>query len=231
MSGIYGIILAGGSGLRMGIGIPKQFLPLGGKPVIAWCLNTFASLPGIQGIVVATPPEYRERTEEIVSDLKSDKTFTVIIGGATRQGSSYNALSGRAFSADDILLFHDAARPFIREDTVLRCIEAARLHGAAGVYMRSVDTITRVREGFVESIPPREHLWQAQTPQAFRFEIIQEAHERARARGVSTASDDASLVFDAGFRVRIVEGEHTNFKITTPLDYEMARFISDTMRK
>lgn len=227
MGGAYGIILAGGSGFRMGGDTPKQFLPLGGRPLIAWCLEAFCSLPQVCGIVVAAPPDYIEQTKGILSGLKSPGGFTVVAGGATRQGSAYNALSSGSFSADDILLFHDAARPFVRGDLILRCIEAARLHGAAGTYIKAVDTITRVREGFVESIPPREYMWQAQTPQAFRFGIIRDAHERARTRDISDATDDVSLVLEAGLRVRVVEGERMNFKITTSVDYEMARRIAE----
>ena len=130
-----------------------------------------------------------------------------------------------SFNAGDVILFHDAVRPFVSQETISGVIHEAREHGAAGTYIPAVDTIAEIESGIVTSIPPRENLYYAQTPQGFRYRIIRDAHEKALKNGVSHATDDVSLVIDAGYEVRMVMGSNLNFKITTKDDYLMARNI------
>jgi 2-C-methyl-D-erythritol 4-phosphate cytidylyltransferase len=227
MNNTYAIILAGGRGLRFGTDRPKQFLPLKDKPIILWSLDKFSDIPEINGIIVVTPEEYINKTGEIIQDYATKKSIMVIAGGETRQQSSYNAIISMNFNDDDILIFHDAVRPFISKEIILKCIRETEGYGAAGVYVRAIDTVTEIKDTMVQSIPDREDLYYAQTPQSFRYTIIRHAHEMAIAGNVSKASDDVSLVLNAGYDVRAVEGDYRNIKITTPLDYEIAQSIQE----
>ncbi|TAL30418.1 MAG: 2-C-methyl-D-erythritol 4-phosphate cytidylyltransferase [Spirochaetes bacterium] len=230
MSSTYFIILAGGRGARLGNDTPKQFMDLGGMPVIAWSMRACATVPEISGLILVCPEDERGRVESIAASHGRGLVRAIVAGGETRQGSVYNALSALPFADDDILLFHDAARPFIGPGIISRCVMETAAHGAAAVYVRATDTITRGDGGFVESIPPRDALFAAQTPQGFRYAVIRAAHERARAAGLFDASDDVRLVMESGVRVKMVEGEYRNLKITTAFDYDVARMIAGQYR-
>ncbi len=227
MPKIYAIILAGGKGLRLEHELPKQFIDLGNGPIITWSLEKFNHLSDVDGIIVAVPLEYKKNIEEIVEKHKISKITKIVPGGSTRQGSSYNALFSMDFKEDDILLFHDAARPFFNEEIIKKCVEEAKIYGASGVYIKAIDTIAEADNGFVNAIPPRDKLYYTQTPQAFKYSIIKEAHDTAISKKITNATDDVQLVIDAGYKVRIVEGDPSNIKITTPSDLELARFIAD----
>lgn len=227
MKQVYAIILAGGRGARLGADTPKQFLDLNGIPVIAWSLQAFSAIKEINGIVVVTPDDCHTQMNAILSEYGSGASRLVVTGGETRQQSSYNALRCMAFDDEDILLFHDAARPFITRETILRCIAETELHGAAAVYVHAVDTVTEGDNGFVTAIPPREKLYYAQTPQCFRYRIIRDAHETALSRGITASTDDVALVKNAGYAIKIVEGDGINMKITTSFDYELAGYIAE----
>lgn len=229
MSRVYAIILAGGKGLRMGHDKPKQLLQLGDRPVIRWCLDTFHAMDEVAGIIIASPPEHIPEIEAIVSRPALPKVLRVIEGGATRRLSAWNALVSHPFADEDILLLHDAARPFIEPETIRACIGAAREHGAAGVYVPAIDTIASVRDGFVDAIPPRDTLYHTQTPQCFTYRVIIDAHRQTAADDANAATDDASLALRAGYRVRMIAGSYNNMKVTTPADFSFARFIAAGM--
>jgi 2-C-methyl-D-erythritol 4-phosphate cytidylyltransferase len=198
--------------------------------VIAWSLDLFSSADCVDGIIVVSHADTRGRIEDLVKGGAYGKVRAVVDGGKTRQESVMNALTSRAFDGDDIVLFHDAARPFAGTAIVNRCVEEVRVHGAAGTYVKAVDTVAELDGEFVVSVPGRERLYYTQTPQAFRYSVIREAHERARAGGVFDASDDAVLVIGLGRRVRMVEGDYRNIKITTPFDLDAARFIAEKIK-
>jgi 2-C-methyl-D-erythritol 4-phosphate cytidylyltransferase len=222
MSSVYGIILAGGSGSRLGDERPKQFIDLGGKPLIAWSLIRFNNHSSINGIIVVSAEENIGEINEICTMYKITKLHKVIPGGKTRQESSFNAVNSHSFNEDDILLIHDAARPFVTDRIISESIFSATEHGAAAVYVKSIDTITEIRNGYVESIPPRENLYYTQTPQAFRYNIIRTSHENALKRGVTDSSDDVSLVLNASHDIKKVDGEYYNLKITVSSDVDIA---------
>jgi 2-C-methyl-D-erythritol 4-phosphate cytidylyltransferase len=226
MPSTYFIILAGGRGARLGNDTPKQFLDLGGMPVIAWSMRAAAAVKEVSGLILVCPGNERARVESIAGRHGTNLVRAIVAGGETRQGSVWNALSALPFADDDILLFHDAARPFIGPGIISRCAAETAIHGAAAVYVKATDTVTRVDGGFVTSIPPREGLFAAQTPQGFRYSVIRAAHEQARAAGVFDASDDVRLVMESGVKVKTVEGEYRNLKITTAFDYEVARMVA-----
>ena len=226
MTNIHAIILAGGYGLRLGYDIPKQFVKLNGKPIIVWSLEKFNRLHEISNVIVVAPDEYKNLCKEIVSKYKISKLIKIVPGGKTRQESSYNAIYSMNFNDNDILLFHDAARPFIKEDIIEKCIKDAKTYGAAGIYVKAVDTIAEVENGYLKSILDRNKVYQTQTPQAFRYSIIKNAHEIAKARYVSNVTDDITLVIEAGYKVKIIEGDYNNIKITNPIDFEIAELIA-----
>ena len=223
----YAIILAGGKGLRMGESKPKQLLPLSRKPILMWSISTFNELKAIDHILVVSPKEYIDEIDSMIKQNNISKFLKTIVGGKERQDSVYNALCSWEFDDDDILLFHDAARPFIKKDTISKLIEETQKHGAAGIYVPAIDTITEIEDDFVKSIPPRKKMYNTQTPQSFKFKIIWDAHQKGRGENDSTATDDVSLVIQNGGKVKFVEGGYSNMKITNKNDYEIARYYAD----
>lgn len=221
----YAIILAGGRGQRAGGDMPKQFIKINSIPLIIITMRKFDNMPEIDGIIPVIPEDYIHLFEKIAEESGLSKIIRIIPGGETRQGSSFNAVTGHDYNDDDLLILHDAARPFISEDIIRKCIDEAENHGASGVYVKSVDTIAVVHDGFVESITPREKFYATQTPQCFKYSIIRKAHEDAGMKNITDATDDVRLAIDAGFRVKIVNGESGNIKITTHLDLELAELI------
>jgi len=229
MDRTYAIILAGGSGLRLDDKVPKQFLPLANRPVIAWSMQTFAACEAIDHIIAVLPDRYLPQAELIFQEYSIQKILKLVPGGSTLQESASNAIASLPFDDNDVILIHDAARPFIRQETIISCVSEARTHSAAGVYVPVQDTVAEIRDSFVATVPPRDTLFAAQTPQAFRFSIINAAHMAALRNG-TTATDDVSLAIAAGFRVKMVRGESSNFKITTTLDYQAACRFAETYK-
>ena len=223
----YAVILAGGRGLRLGGDIPKQLLPLGGKPVITWSAAAFHSVNLIDRLIIVAEKNSLEVIRGIFSEAEFPKIAAFVEGGAERSDSSYNALTCGSFNDDDIFLFHDAARPFITEAVIRDTVAETMKSGAAGVYIPAVDTVTVAENDTVSYIPERRIMYYAQTPQGFRYDIIRRAHEIYRQGGLDTkVTDDVSLVKASGHEVKIVKGSESNFKITTELDYRIAEFIS-----
>ncbi|HMB20347.1 MAG TPA: 2-C-methyl-D-erythritol 4-phosphate cytidylyltransferase [Spirochaetota bacterium] len=221
----YAIILAGGTGTRLGGNEPKQFLPLGDKPVITWSLLAFENHPLVDNIITVLPEPYHDRIENISREYAISKYLHTVKGGDTRQQSSWNAIQSYPFDQEDILLFHDAARPFVNSDIITNCIIMTGKYGAAGVYVPAIDTITEIREETVQRTLDRNFLHYTQTPQSFKYSVITDAHMKSSKEGVTGATDDISLVRDAGYRVYAVEGSYSNIKITTQHDYKMARWL------
>ena len=224
---IYAVILAGGKGLRLGGDIPKQLLPLAGKPVIRWSAETFQSVDEIDFIIVVGERNSLETIKSMLPEQDFPKIISFIEGGAERSDSSYNALLSREFSDDDIILFHDAARPFITADIIRAMITEIKVSGAAGIYIPAVDTVTIAENSKVITIPERRQVFYAQTPQGFRYNLIKSAHEKYKKGHLRIkATDDVSLVMAIGHDVKLVNGTALNFKITTDFDYRIAEFIA-----
>lgn len=210
------IIASGGTGLRMGSALPKQFISVKGKPILARTLSVFNICTGISEIILTAPAGYEALTENIISAFNFEKAARIITGGNTRQQSVYNAL--QAVSGADIILIHDAVRPFVTTEEILRTIEAAGIYGACSLGIPVKDTIKICdANGFVIGTPARETLWQIQTPQAFLSGVIMKAHEQALLDGI-TATDDAELAERIGQPTRIIMGNYANIKITTQED-------------
>ena len=220
MPSVAVLVPAGGVGARLGRRTPKQFLSLGGATILNRTLTHFRRHPGVRAIVVAAPAEHLARTRGLVG-RGGGRPVEVVAGGATRQESVWCAL--QAAPADvDIVLVHDAVRPFIDRRLIDAVIAAAAAHGAAICALPIAETIKRVRDEIVETTLDRAGLWAVQTPQGFRTALLREAHDKARRDGI-VGTDDAMLVERLGHPVRVVPGLAGNVKITTPEDLRRAR--------
>ncbi len=223
----YAVILAGGKGLRVGGDVPKQLLNLAGKPVIRWSVEAFHSVKEIHRIIIVGEINSLEKIRGMLPQSDFPKIIRFIEGGAERFDSSYNALVSGDFFPEDIILFHDAARPFISAEIIRNTVTEIAQSGAAGVYIPAVDTVTVAENGAVVSIPERKNVFYAQTPQGFRYGLIREAHEKYRScKNSIKVTDDVALAMASGHVVKVVEGSISNFKITTDLDYRIAEFIA-----
>ena len=223
------VIVAGGVGSRMKSDIPKQFIEVLGKPIIAYTLNAVSSCDDIDEIVIVTLPEYIVYCKDVVDAFGFKKVSNIVFGGETRRESVYNGL--KEVSKDsDIVVIHDGARPLINPKTIADCIDTAAQFGCAAVGVKMKDTIKVVdSNGDIEYTADREKLWQVQTPQCFRYDIIMPAYQtlidreqELLAQGI-TITDDAMVVELLGdVKVKMVEGSYENIKITTPEDLVVA---------
>lgn len=229
---VFVILPAAGLGTRMAPGhatqaAPKQFLELGGTPILIHTLRAFADVPEVVSVVVAVRASETERLTAQVTEHGFVGRVRVVEGGDSRQESVWNALRSLDCAPDDVVLVHDAVRPLIEPAVIRRVIEAVEKHGAAIVGLPAVDTIKQVERtadgAIVTATIPREYIVQAQTPQGFRCGLLRKAFEEAEADGF-IGTDEASLVERAGQQVFVVPGSPSNLKITQPGDLELAEF-------
>jgi 2-C-methyl-D-erythritol 4-phosphate cytidylyltransferase/2-C-methyl-D-erythritol 2,4-cyclodiphosphate synthase len=211
------ILVAAGRGLRAGAGGPKQYREIGGQTVIFRAMEPFCRHPDVFAVQPVVNPDDAAIFNEAVAGLRHQPPTN---GGATRQASVYAGLEALAAAKPDIVLIHDAARPFVTPAVISRAIDAAGRTGAAVPAISVTDTIKQVSDtGDVEATPDRASLRIAQTPQAFRFDVILDAHRRAARDGRSDFTDDAALAEWAGLTVATFEGDPANMKLTTPEDF------------
>ncbi len=235
MSGFkaFALIPAAGMGKRMGASINKQYLKLDGLPIVARTISLFEQSPLIEAIYLVIPAdEIPYCREHVLEACGFRKVVEIVPGGRERQNSVMNGLNAmrRQAADDDVVLIHDGVRPFITAQLLQESIEVARTNDGALVAVPAKDTIKTVRDGLVIDTPPRDTLWQAQTPQSFRFGVIYGAHLAAKREGF-TGTDDASLVERCGGAVRVVCGDYRNIKITTPEDLVLAEAFLTGERK
>jgi 2-C-methyl-D-erythritol 4-phosphate cytidylyltransferase / 2-C-methyl-D-erythritol 2,4-cyclodiphosphate synthase len=216
---VSAIIAAGGRGLRFGGASPKQLLTLGGRPILARSVDAFVSSDVISEIVVALPADLAAAPPQYLQ--QRGKPVTVVSGGDQRRASVANAFA-RVSNRADIVVIHDAARPLVTDDLIRRTVAAACEAGAAIAAIRAHDTVKQTDDhGAVTATLPRERIYLAQTPQAFRVSVLRDA---LRLRG--DATDEAMLAEQAGHVVRVVDGDPRNLKITTPDDLTMAEHLA-----
>lgn len=225
MSGekIMAVVLAGGSGSRMGAACKKQYLTLAGRPLLYYALKAFQESRA-DGIVLVSNEEAYCRTE-IIERYGLDKVKKVVPGGAERMDSAYAGL--RAAAGCDIVLIHDGARPFLTQAMIEASIAAAKEYGACVVGMPAKDTVKIADgDGFVRETPDRGMVWQAQTPQAFSYPLILKAYEAVTAERPDGVTDDASVA-ERGCpaKVKLIFGSYENIKITTPEDMALAEVL------
>lgn len=211
----------------MGADIPKPYLKLGDKTILEHTLSGFTKIKGLRQVIIPASEEYREVAIKIAEAACPHADVQVVPGGEERQNSIRNALA--AVQNDvELIAIHDAVRPFIDKKVILECIEKAHSGGAAIAAVRVKDTIKKADEELkITATPERNTLWQAQTPQVFRRNLITEAYRLAESQGFK-GTDDASVAENAGSDVYIVEGSPQNFKLTFPFDFKIAEILMES---
>ena len=217
------IVVAAGSGTRLARPEPKAFVTIGGRTMLAWSLATIAKLDEVVEAVIAVPAGMESRARAEVVAAKLETPVKISPGGAERQDSVRIALALTSVESD-LVLVHDAARPFAPLELWRECLRAAERSGGAIAAIPVADTLKRVVDGAIAATVARAGLWQAQTPQAFRREVLIAAHRRAVDERI-VATDDADLVERSGGRVEVIEGSTANIKITTPSDLAITEAI------
>ncbi|KGF18692.1 2-C-methyl-D-erythritol 4-phosphate cytidylyltransferase [Prevotella sp. S7-1-8] len=218
----YAIIVAGGKGLRMGTELPKQFLPLRGKPVLMHTIERFNAYSDAIGIIVALPQEQQDFWLHLCQKHAFKIPHTVVNGGATRFDSSKNGLAAVPDGTNGVVAFHDGARPFVSTAVIERCFAAARKHQAAIPVTPVTDSLRHVENGQSHNV--RRDLFRAvQTPQVFDIALAKRAFNQPYSQSFT---DDASVIESLGHAIAMVEGERENIKLTTPLDLKLAELLT-----
>jgi 2-C-methyl-D-erythritol 4-phosphate cytidylyltransferase len=221
---VYLLIPAAGIGKRMGSNRNKLLLKVRSQPIIAWTLLAAQAASKINWIGIISQPTDWPDLKAIVTDLKLTKPVEFILGGSTRQESVYNGLQALPANAEQVLI-HDGARCLITPDLFNSCAQAIGEYRGLIAAVPVKDTIKIVNgQGIIESTPDRQKLWAAQTPQGFDVKLLKQCHAEGLRQGWQV-TDDAALFEKCGIEVRIVEGEETNLKVTTPQDLAIAEFI------
>ena len=232
------VVLGGGVGQRLGAGLPKQLLTLGGTTLVERCVAAFEAAPGVDEILVVMARGYTGQVEALLGS-RYRKVAAVIEGGLTRPESTRLALSAIASGqhGDALLppgppedlgvLLHDAARPLVDQRIIADCVAALREHDAVGVAVPASDTMVVTENGVMQSMPRRETLYRCQTPQCFRLSVISRAHELAAADPGYSPTDDCGVVmrYLPGVPVHIVPGSERNIKVTYPQDLTVAEAL------
>ena len=219
------VVLAGGSGTRLGGALPKQFLEVEGKPIIAYTIEAFQKNPRIDEIVVVSRAENVDLMWGIVHRFHYEKVSKVLLGGKERYDSSLAAIAAYDHP-DDVLLLHDGVRPLVSQQIIDRCLDAMASYNAVGVAVKTTDTIVEVdQQECIVATPPRSSLRNMQTPQCFRLGVIRKAYEVALRDPAFVTTDDCGVVakYLPEEPVFIVEGEPTNIKVTYKEDLALMR--------
>jgi 2-C-methyl-D-erythritol 4-phosphate cytidylyltransferase len=222
------VVLAGGTGQRIGSALPKQLIEVGGRPILALAIEAFETCAPIQEVLVVMAAGHVPAATRIAAPF--GKVRAVIEGGASRTESTLAALGALAREPDDTLvLFHDAARPFVDHGVIGRCVDALGTCDAVAVGIPTADTIVAVADGMVADMPPRETLLRFQTPQGFRLGTIRKAYEAALADPAFAATDDCGVVhrYLPHVPIRVVAGSERNLKVTHPLDIVLAEHLAE----
>jgi 2-C-methyl-D-erythritol 4-phosphate cytidylyltransferase len=218
---VLAIIPAAGTGLRMGGGTPQPFLSLEGVPIFVHTLRKFAASEAIDEIFLGVRPEEMDRASKEIATEQFAKSVRLVAGGASRQETVARCLD-QARPGTEVVVVHDAVRPFIELTMIHQIVEAARKDGAVILGIPSVDTVKKVERLTIIATIPRERIVLAQTPQAFRYTILRQAFDRALAEGYY-GTDESSLVEHEGHEVKVLMGSDRNIKITKPSDLPVAR--------
>ena len=219
------LIPAAGKGHRMAHSVKKPYLKLAEKPILTHTIQRFEQNTAVDAIfVIVDEADFSECRTTVLEPYPFTKVQELVAGGETRQMSVYNGV--RALAEDvEFIIVHDGVRPFVTDEMIFECLTAADEYGAAVAAVPVKDTIKVADEDcFITQTPERERLWAVQTPQVFRKSLLKEAHELAQVRQI-TGTDDAVLVEQLGFPVKLVMGSYANLKITTPVDLQVAEVL------
>lgn len=217
----YIIIVAGGKGLRMGGDLPKQFMPLHGKPVLMHTIERFRAYSDELKIILVLPHEQQDYWRQICQKHNFTVEHTVVDGGQTRFHSSLNGVAAVPDDATGVIGIHDGVRPFVSEETIARCFEAARQFGAALPVLPVTDTLRRVTDDGGYNVQRNDYRT-VQTPQTFDAQLLKQAFKQPYS---DNFTDDASVVEALGHKVTMVDGNRENIKLTTPFDLVVAEAL------
>ena len=215
------ILVAAGRGRRLGGARPKQYVELGGRPVLRRSIDACLAPAEVSRMICVIHPDDAEMYREAVAGIGDARLGAPVYGADTRSGSVRAGLDALAGEAPDLVLIHDAARPFVSVDVIRRVIAALGHAPGAVAALPVVDALWRVEGGSADTPLPRDGLWRAQTPQGFRFDAICAAHLQVS----GDHADDVAVARAAGLEVAVVEGEEANFKITSQADMTRAREV------
>jgi 2-C-methyl-D-erythritol 4-phosphate cytidylyltransferase len=218
------LIVAGGLGLRMHSSLPKQFMPLSGKEIFVRSVEVFHGSAFVDFIVLVVHKDWLGQARKILEKRGMD-SVSVVSGGETRQESVQNGLLFCETIKPDILMIHDAARPFFSKKQIPEILRLVTFGTGVVVTEKTTDTVYLVEDEVVIDVPNRSNLRRAETPQTFKFQEILQAHRKAVTDGIHSSTDDAQLFVGFGGRVLTVDSIVPNPKITTPLDFEMAELM------
>lgn len=228
----FGVILAGGIGLRMGnMEKPKQYIELGDKPIIIHTIEKFFVFPDFEKVIVLCPQQWISHTQNMIRKfLPQTDRIAVIPGGETRNETIMNAVSyieaNYGLDEDTIIVTHDAVRPFVTHRIIQENIDAAKKYGACDTVIPATDTIVESKDGMVISqIPDRAIMYQGQTPQTFKAKMLRDYYESLTKEEKDILTDAAKICIMKGHEVKIVRGEVFNIKITYPYDLDIARAL------
>lgn len=235
---VVAVVLAAGFGTRFDPENPKQLVSIAGNPIVCWSIEAFEGNARVTDVVVVVNPDVRSRIETLVEEKAYAKVRMIVDGGAERAASTRAALEAlreAGVPRDAKVLIHDAVRPFVEQAAIDSCIDALDRFGAATVALASSDTMLLTQDlgdcKVIHSVPDRANMFRAQTPQAFRFSVIERAYAMASRDPDFRPTDDTRVVVDylPGEPVAIVAGSERNIKITTQDDLPQAQFISAHM--
>ena len=218
------IVLAGGSGKRMGLSVKKQYIEICNKPLLYYSVHAFEKSDVDEIVLVVTPGDENYVKKEIVEKYGFKKVSAIVPGGKERYNSVYEGLK---VTRGDYVLIHDGARAFVTKEIIRRAMDGAKEYGACVVGMPVKDTIKVVDDdGYVKDTPERSSLWMVQTPQAFSYPLVKDAYEKVLAKDATGVTDDAMVVeLATDQKVKLIEGSYDNIKVTTIDDLDVAENI------
>lgn len=235
---VFAAVLAGGSGTRMGMALPKQFLPLGDEPILIKTLKVFMNNADVDTVALGIHPDWMEYAAELIEKHIGERGREILLigGGKDRSETLLNVISRleqtEGYSEDSVLLTHDAVRPFVTDEMISKSVQTATQYGACTVAFPTVDTLLMSDDGeLIRDIPDRKLFWQTQTPQTFKIGMLKELYESLSDDEKMTLTDANKVCLLRGVPVRIIDGSPLNMKITTQDDYKIACAIAAQTEK
>ncbi|HID7856899.1 TPA: 2-C-methyl-D-erythritol 4-phosphate cytidylyltransferase [Staphylococcus aureus] len=229
---IYAGILAGGIGSRMGnVPLPKQFLDIDNKPILIHTIEKFILVSEFNEIIIATPAQWISHTQDILKKYNiTNQRVKVVAGGTDRNETIMNIIDHirnvNGINNDDVIVTHDAVRPFLTQRIIKENIEVAAKYGAVDTVIEAIDTIVMSKDKQnIHSIPVRNEMYQGQTPQSFNIKLLQDSYRALSSEQKEILSDACKIIVESGHAVKLVRGELYNIKVTTPYDLKVANAI------